>query len=122
VKFEAYLMTRNGSAMAEVSSDTAVATDWIDGLVNAVRRIRESVTLSRFTDGHLAAYAGTAPMGDDETVATLPPFYPEWLGDRSFSEIQDALGPDTPAWGANLIHHAGAIANGRRRLSNCSCA
>jgi PfaD family protein len=42
-------------------------------------------------------------------VATLPPLYPEWLGDRSFLEAHRVrfpyvAGDQAPVWGSNLIH------------------
>ena len=45
---------------------------------------------------------GTAVPGQPQWVATLPPLYPEWLGDRSFCELH----------GIRFPYVAGAMANG----------
>lgn len=57
-------------------------------LLETVQKVREPIYLVRDRDGRLGAavqpprLAGT----DLEAVATLPPLYPEWLGDRGFQE------------------------------------
>jgi trans-AT polyketide synthase/acyltransferase/oxidoreductase domain-containing protein len=54
-------------------------------LVEAIRRIREPVAIVRSADGlHLSLSVGAAPAAN--VIATLPPIYPEWLGDRAFLE------------------------------------
>lgn len=135
-----------------------------DALVAAATRFREPAHIVRDAQGRLgvglSGQVGTAGVQADDATrwplhATLPPLYPEWLGDRSFCEIHrvrfpyvagamangiasvrlvvemaragclsffgaaglaydrvereigaiaEALGPQGPTWGANLIH------------------
>jgi len=78
------------------------------GLVRAVGRFREPVHVVRESEqgrvgvafggeGSPRPGSGTYPL-----LATLPPLYPEWLGDRSFGEVH----------GVRFPYVTGAMANG----------
>lgn len=75
---------------------------------DAAERIREACFVVQHCDtGHLgAAFGGeltTDPSGTGvHVVAVLPPMYPEWLGDRSFTEVH----------GTRFAYVTGAMANG----------
>lgn len=80
-------------------------------LTAAVRHVRESVYVVRESDqGRLGVARGGQPAAAHEVngapayplVASLPPLYPEWLGDRSFLETH----------GLRFPYVAGAMANG----------
>ena len=77
------------------------------GLAAAAHRVRETAYVVRESDrGRVGvAFAGsmTAPEAAGlPLLATLPPLYPEWLGDRSFLETH----------GLRFPYVAGAMANG----------
>jgi trans-AT polyketide synthase, acyltransferase and oxidoreductase domains len=81
------------------------------GLTRSVERVREPVHVVRDgREGRLgAAFGGQvvpAPQGNGAAeyplLATLPPLYPEWLGDRSFLETHHVRFP----------YATGAMANG----------
>lgn len=59
-------------------------------ILNVIPKIREPLTLVRNAQGSIgiAITAGpaTIPKEGNTPVATLPPLYPEWLGDRAFLE------------------------------------
>ncbi len=87
--------------------DRAGAVLSAGGVVEAARRFREPVHVvaDRGTAQVGAVFGGTAtPGGTDGLawIATLPPMYPEWLGDRSFGEVH----------GTRFPYVAGAMANG----------
>jgi PfaD family protein len=74
-----------------------------DALPAVIERVREPLHVLR--DLHTGALgAGLAGPGGPHQglVATLPPLYPEWLGDRSFNE----------AHGVRFPYVAGEMANG----------
>ena len=77
-------------------------------LIDGVRRIRTPVHIVREApDGRIGlAFGGTVdPGGGDGRyvhLATLPPLYPEWLGNRAFSEVHATRFP----------YVGGAMANG----------
>src|SRR5690349_666055 len=76
-----------------------------EALTQAVSRIREPLHLVRDEQGVLGvAFGGrVAPEpGPFEHVGTLPPLYPEWLGDRRFAETH----------GLRFPYVAGEMANG----------
>jgi PfaD family protein len=65
-------------------------------LTAAAERIREpaSIVRDRSTGrlgvafgGDASDEAGAAPGGGFDPIGSLPPMYPEWLGDRSFTEV-----------------------------------
>jgi trans-AT polyketide synthase, acyltransferase and oxidoreductase domains len=76
------------------------------GLVEAVQRIREAMHVVReVATGRIGVAFGAAPAAHDaalQWIATLPPMYPEWLGDRSFLEVH----------GLRFPYVAGEMANG----------
>jgi trans-AT polyketide synthase/acyltransferase/oxidoreductase domain-containing protein len=83
-----------------------------DGLREAARQVREAVHVVRdpaqqpvrlglALDGEVLPAKDLRP-GDDVLVATLPPSYPEWLGDRAFNEVH----------GVRFPYVAGEMANG----------
>jgi trans-AT polyketide synthase, acyltransferase and oxidoreductase domains len=71
-----------------------------------VARVRESVqVVRRLADGAIGVTAAATAAdlrGEFELMATLPPLYPEWLGDRSFCEVH----------GVRFPYVAGEMANG----------
>ncbi|MGW1990756.1 PfaD family polyunsaturated fatty acid/polyketide biosynthesis protein [Embleya sp. NPDC001921] len=68
------------SPRREVSEPTA------DGLLAVLRQPRSAATIvRRRSDSATVAVPGDAPVEGCEVVGTLPPLYPEWLGDRSFT-------------------------------------
>ncbi|MEN9785937.1 MAG: hypothetical protein RLZZ299_1201 [Pseudomonadota bacterium] len=80
-----------------------------DGIAEACAAPRRTVHVVRHAAGHVGVAfdgvceAGAVP-GDDALawLGTLPPVYPEWLGDRGFCE----------AHGTRFPYIAGAMANG----------
>ncbi len=87
---------------------TAPAFDG-EGLVAAVQRIREPLhVVSDPHTGRRGIGSGGHPVSEQNgaaawpLVASLPPIYPEWLGDRSFCEVH----------GSRFPYVAGAMANG----------
>jgi trans-AT polyketide synthase, acyltransferase and oxidoreductase domains len=76
-----------------------------DGLVQAAQRVREPAFVVQAPSGHVGVLFGGGAGSDDDELAllgTLPPLYPEWLGDRGFCE----------AHGLRFPYVAGAMANG----------
>jgi trans-AT polyketide synthase, acyltransferase and oxidoreductase domains len=77
-----------------------------DDLVQAVQRIREVMHVVRdVPTGRIGVLFGEVPARPDGTlqwIATLPPMYPEWLGDRSFLEVH----------GLRFPYVVGEMANG----------
>lgn len=72
-------------------------------LLSAARRVRETVHVVRDPKGRLGlGFHGAAGRGSVPLVATLPPMFPEWLGDRSFVE----------AHGLRFPYVTGEMANG----------
>ncbi len=73
-----------------------------EGILDATRAFRETVHVARdAASGAIGVAVGSAPPGA-EVVGSLPPLYPEWLGDRSFQE----------AHGVRFPYVTGAMANG----------
>jgi PfaD family protein len=71
-------------------------------LAAAVARVREQAHVVREPeDGRIGLAFGEVPAGL-AWLGTLPPLYPEWLGDRSFGE----------AHGTRFAYCTGAMANG----------
>lgn len=81
----------------EVPLYTSTAAD----IVNGVRRIRQPLHLVRGPAGQEPGVRLTA-TASDELVGSLPPMYPEWLGDRSFARVH----------GVRFPYVAGEMANG----------
>ncbi|WP_285753729.1 PfaD family polyunsaturated fatty acid/polyketide biosynthesis protein [Lentzea sp. NBRC 105346] len=78
-----------------------------DGIAEILSEIREPVHVvaSRHDNGVGVGIGGSAGVNDDHgfrLLGTLPPLYPEWLGDRSFCE----------AHGVRFPYIAGEMANG----------
>ena len=78
-------------------------------LISAVRQIRETAHVIRARDGRVGVALGgqlrspsTNGAPSYPLLGTLPPLYPEWLGDRAFCE----------AHGVRFPYIAGAMANG----------
>lgn len=73
-----------------------------DELAAATRRIRETSFIIREpSSGQIGVAFGAIPQGYD-LLGTLPPLYPEWLGNRAFLE----------AHGLRFPYVGGAMANG----------
>jgi trans-AT polyketide synthase/acyltransferase/oxidoreductase domain-containing protein len=69
---------------------------WLDEtqLLEAIARVREPLRLvRRATDGTIAIAPQGLPLDDDSLVGILPPLYPEWLGDRGFTETHGCRFP-----------------------------
>ena len=71
-------------------------------LARAVERVREPTHIVRHPEGFVGVGFGNDGGTPLEWLGTLPPLYPEWLGDRSFQE----------AHGTRFAYIAGAMANG----------
>ncbi|MFB9903111.1 PfaD family polyunsaturated fatty acid/polyketide biosynthesis protein [Allokutzneria oryzae] len=72
-----------------------------DGVAECARRIREPVHLVSGEEEDLGLVIGEV-RGGSPIVGTLPPLYPEWLGDRSFCTSH----------GTRFPYAAGEMANG----------
>ena len=72
-----------------------------DALVTALQRVREPLHVVQAASGHVGVAVGTTPPGA-QLLGSLPPLYPEWLGDRGFCE----------AHGTRFPYVSGAMANG----------
>lgn len=72
------------------------------GLVSAPARFRERMHVLRAPSGHIGVGFEGAGEEHGDVLATLPPLYPEWLGDRAFNEVH----------GVRFPYVAGAMANG----------
>ncbi len=78
-----------------------------DALRDAAGRVREPAHIVRTPEGHVGvAFGGSVSASPTEgalaLLGTLPPLYPEWLGDRSFNE----------AHRVRFAYIAGEMANG----------
>jgi trans-AT polyketide synthase, acyltransferase and oxidoreductase domains len=82
-----------------------------DDVRDALLRVRETVHVLRRPDGELGlgfdADAGVPLPTGTALLASLPPLYPEWLGDRSFCEVH----------GVRFPYVAGEMANGIATVS-----
>ena len=91
-------------------SQTAAPAFDPDGLKAALGRVREPAHVVASPHGGLGVALGgevahshaSAGMPQWPLFATLPPLYPEWLGDRSFCEVH----------GVRFPYVSGAMANG----------
>src|SRR5690349_11889280 len=72
-----------------------------EGVARVVRRVRDTVYVVTGRPGSGIGVSLADPDGYD-VVGTLPPLYPEWLGDRSFCEAHHVRFP----------YVAGEMANG----------
>ncbi|MFG2939401.1 PfaD family polyunsaturated fatty acid/polyketide biosynthesis protein [Streptomyces sp. NPDC048282] len=101
---------RPGSALGDVppgsaSAGAAPGSGLVDlpagfapaGIAAAVRSVRRPVHVVRDPDSGRLGVGGPG-----EAVGTVPPLYPEWLGDRSFAETH----------GTRFAYVAGEMANG----------
>lgn len=71
------------------------------GITAAIHRVRDAAAVVQAEDGS----RGLAPVSDifgHQTIGTLPPQYPEWLGDQGFRH----------AHGVRFAYVAGEMANG----------
>ncbi|WP_405868553.1 PfaD family polyunsaturated fatty acid/polyketide biosynthesis protein [Streptomyces sp. NBC_00005] len=84
------------TTVTRVPAADSVAVSGTD-IVAAVRSIRQPVDVVRDLDSGQLGVGGPG-----ELVGTLPPLYPEWLGDRSFGETH----------GTRFAYVAGEMANG----------
>lgn len=72
--------------LARQSQSASILPPAFEGaaLVELIRRIRQPIAIVRSTDGlRLGLCDGAA---NHDIVASLPPLYPEWLGERAFLE------------------------------------
>ncbi len=86
--------------MSSTTAPTAVPPGARESLADVAARIREEVQIVATPDNGIGAIVGD-PRGR-RVLATLPPLYPEWLGDRSFNEVH----------GTRFPYVAGEMANG----------
>ena len=88
-------------------------------ILDAVQRIREELRVARErTHGRLQLLSRGSPETDLEPVATLPPLYPEWLGDRSFGEVHGVRFPYVVGEMANGLTTARMVVAVTRRNSS----
>ncbi len=94
--------------LGRLAPSEAPAYDAI-GLVGAAARLRDAAHIVREPGGGRlgvafggALHPGGCAPGEVAWLGTLPPLYPEWLGDRSFNETH----------GTRFPYIAGAMANG----------
>ncbi|MFZ5481921.1 MAG: PfaD family polyunsaturated fatty acid/polyketide biosynthesis protein [Myxococcota bacterium] len=79
-----------------------------EAIANASARVREAAHVVLHPDGHVGVAfggdvaPGAARPGEYGWIGSLPPLFPEWLGDRGFGE----------AHGTRFPYIAGAMANG----------
>ena len=83
-----------------MSSTPAVATRGAE-LIAALHAVREPLWIVRGPDDRRGAVSGPS-AGGLPVLASLPPLFPEWLGDRSFQERHQTRFP----------YIVGAMANG----------
>ncbi|MEV0681821.1 PfaD family polyunsaturated fatty acid/polyketide biosynthesis protein [Actinosynnema sp. NPDC050436] len=83
-------------------------------LLAAARRVRERVHL--VVDGERigVAFDGDTDLPPAGLVGTLPPLYPEWLGDRSFGQVHGVRFPYVVGEMANGIATTGMVAAAAR--------
>jgi trans-AT polyketide synthase/acyltransferase/oxidoreductase domain-containing protein len=72
------------------------------GVLECVRKPRQPLRIVRNAAGYEPTVGVSPPRAGDELVGTLPPVYPEWLGDRSFNRVH----------GVRFPYVAGEMANG----------
>lgn len=76
------------------------------GIVTAIQRPRHAVHVVRGGDGRVGVALVDDPRGNSDAstalLGTLPPVFPEWLGDRTFQEVH----------GVRFAYCTGAMANG----------
>ncbi len=91
------------SALATWEASTEAPVFLPAELPGAARRVRETMHIVRDPGGRLGlGFGGTVGRGTYPLVATLPPMFPEWLGDRAFVE----------AHGLRFPYVTGEMANG----------
>jgi len=84
------------------------------GIVAATRRVRERAHLV-VADGRVGvAFDGDTGLPPGGHVGTLPPLYPEWLGDRSFCQVHGVRFPYVVGEMANGIATTGMVAAAAR--------
>lgn len=74
-------------------------------LLELIRSVRAPLAVYKDKHGSLSVYPATKDVtvtNDYSPVATLPPLYPEWLGDRGFCAVH----------GVRFAYIAGAMARG----------
>ncbi|MBU2983763.1 PfaD family polyunsaturated fatty acid/polyketide biosynthesis protein [Saccharophagus degradans] len=74
-------------------------------LLELIRSVRAPLAVYKDKHGSLSVYPATKDVtvtNDYSSVATLPPLYPEWLGDRGFCAVH----------GVRFAYIAGAMARG----------
>ena len=62
-------------------------------IIAASHRIREHAYILRHRSRESLAVRFARPEGDFDLVGTLPPLFPEWLGDRAFTEAHGCRFP-----------------------------
>lgn len=86
--------------ISSTTAPSAVRPGAQESLADVVARIREEVQIVATPDNGIGAIVGDPR--DRRVLGTLPPLYPEWLGDRSFNEVH----------GTRFPYVAGEMANG----------
>ncbi len=81
------------------------------GIVAATWRLREPTHVV-VVGGHVGVAVGArlgSPPGEGDVIGTLPPLYPEWLGDRSFCDAHGVRFPYVVGEMANGIATTGMV-------------
>lgn len=76
--------------LTESAAVTGAAASAPTEVLALLRRVREPLHVVRGPDG---GYGLTIGESAGEAIGTLPPLYPEWLGDRSFGETHGVRFP-----------------------------
>jgi trans-AT polyketide synthase, acyltransferase and oxidoreductase domains len=84
-----------------------VAAPAAETLVDVVQRFREPVHVVADEAGGIRAISGDVP--GRRVLATLPALYPEWLGDRSFCEVNSTRFPYVAGEMAHGISTTGMV-------------
>lgn len=80
-------LAADGRAAVELVANDAAE------IIAAAHRIREHAYILRHRSRASLAVRFAPPEGDFDLVGTLPPLFPEWLGDRAFTEVHGCRFP-----------------------------
>ena len=97
-------MMQNETSLAVPQDDPSWPVFGGHELLTMMADVRRPTYVVQSTHGNRIGLALEAPhsTSDTQTIAVLPPLYPEWLGDRSFCEVH----------GTRFPYVTGAMANG----------
>jgi trans-AT polyketide synthase, acyltransferase and oxidoreductase domains len=87
-------VTGNAGAVLETGSIVSTTAFSPAELLGLIRQIRKTIHVVRKnSSGAIGLSLAETADRDCTVVGTLPPLYPEWLGDRSFSEAHETRFP-----------------------------